>query len=136
MTGKFNRAVYLLHSSGLTEKKLADFLRSGKADQNFLNGLAVCLDPSPTQIPVYRLTLKYNKSQRPRGKTFDEDALVKAWREMEDSSLSRGEKKRQKHLILERFGVSERTAQIAVREAIEFEELSEWLDRIEARENK
>lgn len=131
MDEEFERPVSLLFRRGLTEKKIAEVLRSGKADQAFLDGLAMLLDPYPGKRPLYKLALKMRARHRPKGKTFDENALVDALCELKGKNLSRGEEKRQRSLIRDRFGVSARTAENALRAAEEADELWEWLEKLE-----
>lgn len=108
---------WMLTTQGLTEKKLADYLRSGQADQGFLNGLAMSLDPPANKKPLYRLYIQRAQAHRPRGATYDENALVEDLRALECSQLSRGERKAARMDILNRYGISDRTARLALQEA-------------------
>lgn len=122
----------MLISQGLTEKKLADYLRSGKADQRFLNILAMILDPPPNKKPLYRLHLQKARAHRPKGATYDEAALVSDLRELEQSQLNRGEKKAARIDVLARYGVSDRTARLAMQEANNQDQIWEWMQSREA----
>lgn len=115
---------YMLIARGLTEKRLADYLRSGNVDQAFLDMLAMLLDP-PGKGPLYRLQIVNGSASRPKGATYDEGALVDELRALEAKGLTRGEKKSARMDILARFGISERTARAAVREADEMDALWE-----------
>lgn len=112
---------WMLLTPGLTEKKIADHLRSGKADQAFLDGIAFILDHPPHKKPRYRLKLVSGQAHRPRGATYDEAALVEDLRALEASSKTRGEKKRERMDVLEKHGVSERTARAATKTADEMD---------------
>ena len=119
----------MLHSSGLTEKSIADVLRSGQADQNFLNGLAMLLDPG-IKKPLYRLHLQKARAHRPKGATYDENALVDELRKLDRSQLSRGEKKAARMDILNRYRISDRTARLALQEADKFDQIWEWMKEL------
>lgn len=119
----------MLHSSGLTEKSIAEVLRSGQADQHFLNGLAMLLDPG-IKKPLYRLHLQKARAHRPKGATYDENALVDELRELDRSQLSRGEKKAVRVDILNRYGISDRTARLALQEADKFDQIWERMKEL------
>lgn len=119
----------MLHSSGLTEKSIADVLRSGQADQNFLNGLAMLLDPG-IKKPLYRLHLQKARAHRPKGATYDENALIEELRALDCSQLSRGEKKAARMDILNRYRISDRTARLALQEADKFDQIWEWMKEL------
>lgn len=121
---------WMLNTHGLTEKKLADYLRSGQADQGFLNGLAMSLDPPANKKPLYRLYIQRAQAHRPKGTTFDENALVKELRELERSQLKRGEKKAARMDILNRYKISDRTARLALQEAEKFDQLWERMKEL------
>lgn len=121
----------MFHAPGLTEAELAKVLRSGEADQLFLNAIAMLLDPGNRE-PVYRLQLVRTKSHRPHGATYDTKALVADLRALECESLSRGKKKGRRMDILSKYGVSDRTARDALREADEAAEIFNLLKKWEA----
>lgn len=122
--------ILMLLSKGLTEKALADVLRSGRADQSFLNGLAMLLDPLPGKVPRYRLQIKNGAEGREKGPTFDVNALVAALRDLEAREPNKSKRKPLRAEILERFGVSERTASAAVKRADDDDALARRLDEL------
>lgn len=118
---------WMLMSRGLTEKKLADYLRAGNIDQAFLNGIAMLLDPPAHKYPLYRLRVVRGKAHRPNGVTFDEVALVDDLRTLEASDLTRGERKAGRLDIFKKYGVSERTARAACKRADELDAVWEMM---------
>lgn len=121
----------ILMRSGLTEKAIADVLRSERADQSFLNALAMMLDPAPGKQPTYRLKLKYFRDNRPKGKKFDEAALVADLRELAAGGLSRGEVKRERQLIELKHDVDPKTAREAIKRADADDQLWNLLEALD-----
>lgn len=119
----------MFHAPGLTEAALAKVLRSGEADQLFLNGIAMLLDPG-IKKPLYRLHLQKARAHRPKGATYDENALVEDLRALDCSPLSRGEKKAARMDILNRYGISDRTARLALQEADKFDQIWERMKEL------
>lgn len=111
----------------LTEAAIARVLRSGSADQRFLDGLAMLLDPPPGKKPRYSLRLSFKAASRPRGAKIDEAALVAELRALAASLLSRGKKKQKRAEILERLKVSSGTATAALRRAKKREAIWAWM---------
>ncbi len=126
----------ILMRGDLTEKVIAEVLRSGRADQQFLDVLAMMLDPPTGKKPKYRLKLRYARSARPKGKTYDEAALVAELRELKARGLSRGEEKRQRGLIEAKYGIKPRTAQEAMARAEADDRLWDCLEALDARLRK
>lgn len=126
----------ILMRGDLTEKVIAEVLRSGRADQQFLDVLAMMLDPPTGKKPKYRLELRYARSARPKSKTFDEAALVAELRELKARGLKRGEQKRQRALIETKHGIKRRTAQEAAARAGAADRLWSWVEALDAQVRK
>jgi hypothetical protein len=121
----------LLITQGTTEKDIADALLSGNVSQGFLRVLAWSLCPPEHKKPLYRLKLSYRDIRRPRGtKTYNEAKLVEELLALEGLNLPRGKAKPQRQDILDRHGVSARTATAALKHHRELQELVEWHEAI------
>lgn len=130
----------ILTRADLTEKDIANVLRNGPSP-TFLAALAAMLDPPRIQWqhppqpgeqrpefkqPRYRLRLANAVTHRPAGSaTFDRDALGEAMLALDH--LPRGQAKAEKARLLDRFGVSSRTAEAAKQRARELQDLWEWM---------
>lgn len=119
----------MLLSAGLTAGAIAEVLRSGNADQRFLDGLALMLDPGGKK-PLYRLHLARGNAHRPKGATFDEIALGSAMLALDD--LPRGHAKGPLADLLREFGVSMRTAEGAKARERERREIWKWMQERES----
>ena len=117
----------MLVSKGLTAKALADVLRSGCADQRFLNGLAMMLDPPPGKCPLYRLQIKLAAAERPKGTVTDKAGLVAELRALDAREPNRNKRKPLREKILQDFKVSETTARNAIKWADRQDAIEAWI---------